>query len=141
MSISTSVSRLSLLIVLAFGPAACASPTEAPRRIYRDIFAIEVPSALLATDTLKVGFRYQIDCGPLPTVDVQIRNAAVNVAVYSPVSNERIVCPAIFISARTEIVLPPEARAAGATELRFRQSDGSDSVRVVSNLSASVRAP
>lgn len=141
MRILSIASRLSLLAALALAPVACDSPTETPRRIYRDIFDIEVPPALLATDTLKVGFRYQIDCGPLPTVDVQIANAAVKVAVFAEVTDERIVCPGIFVSARTEIVLPPEARAADATELRFRQSDGSDSVRVVSTLAASVRAP
>lgn len=134
-------SRSALLALVTLGLGACESPTDAPRRVYKDIFAIEVPSTLQATDTLKIGFGYQIDCGPRPTVDVQIGSAAVTVAVWQAVTNEGLVCPAIFSSASTEILLPPGSRAAGAIEVRFRQASGPDSVRVVTTLSASAHAP
>jgi len=141
MPLRSSSSRSALRALVTVGLGACEAPTAAPRRMYKDIFGIEVPNALLAADTLRIAFRYQIDCGPLPTVDVRIRNAAVDVAVWQAVTDERLVCPAIFSLARTEILLPPVARAAGATEVRFGQASGPDSVRVVSTLSASTHAP
>jgi hypothetical protein len=126
-----------LLPLIAFVLGACSSPTDAPARVYQDIFDIEAPSAVLPADTLKVAFSYQIDCGPLPAVDVQIRDGAVTVAVWQLVPREPRICPAIFLSARTEIALPPEARGSGPTELRFRQASGADVVRIVLRSTAS----
>ena len=133
--------RAALLALVTLGLAACEAPTDPSRRTYSDIFAIEVPSAVRAADTLTIAFRYHIHCGTLPTVDVQIRDATVSVAVWVPVSDAPFVCQGISLSARTAIVVPPEAHAAGSTEIRFRQSAGPDSIRVVTPAAAAVRAP
>jgi hypothetical protein len=131
--------RVLTIAALASALGSCDSPTGPQERVYLSLGQFEMPTAVSATDTVRVAFRYSAWCGPTPAMALDLQQGRVGVAVWTTRGALDGVCPAIYpLSVRAEFLLPPQFLGTESTTVRFRQSEGVDSVRVIATRTTTV---
>lgn len=123
---------------LALTAAACTDSTAPDSRELVTLFDLSAPESAGPSDTIRIGFSYAIGCGLTPRVDVAILPTRVTVAAWQ--EGSPILCRALMIPMRAEVVLPPAGRGPDDVEVLFRQPGGVDSLRTVRSELLAVRA-
>ena len=115
-------------LALLLAVCSCKSSTEPKHSMLATVYDIEVPSTVLATDTLTIRFDYYLGCEGLDHLETLQSSTGITFEVW--VTNDGFPCLQFMpASARhVQMVLPP--RAAPFT-VRFKQTPR-DSVLTVS---------
>ncbi len=126
--------RLALAIpLLVTTGAACAGTVSPVDRVVIPVEDISLPAAVVASDTIRIRFRYDDSCGEHAVVEVERAPSAVRVRVSKPGTQFPLPCPpAVVMVADSVVVLP--AQRTGALTVRFARPDGPDSTRVIAAL-------
>ena len=128
--------RVVLLLSASAGLLSCADSAVGPAdEVSLQLVGFQTPTAVSASDTLRVSVQAVVGCGVVPGTDLRLERGRVSIRAWATRADLERICIAILpATARIDLAIPPQYLGAASTVLVFQQPRGADSVRVVPSM-------